>query len=269
MRRGSGCGGANMVETAQRMWRVLATGFCFAVFGLGGLMVRCLVYPALLVCVREQAQRQAHTQALIHHGFRWFVALMRGVGVLSYEVHGLERLQRRGLLILANHPSLIDVVFLISLVRHADCIVKAGLARNPFTRGPIQAAGFIINSGGAQLLHDCLQSLQMGNNLIIFPEGTRTPLRGQVKLQRGAAHVAVRGAQDITPVHIRSSLPMLTKGTPWWQVPLRKPHFTIEVREDIAVQPFCTDASSESLAARHVTDHLAQQLFKEPSRAST
>ena len=257
-----------MLERLNRCWRILATGFCFAVFGLGGLVVRCVVYPVLLLTVRNPLRRQHLSQAVIHHSFRWFVALMRGVGVLAYEVRGLERLQRRGLLILANHPSLIDVVFLISLVRHADCIVKAGLARNPFTRGPIQAAGFITNNGGAQLLQDCLSSLNAGNNLIIFPEGTRTPLHGQVKLQRGAANVAVRGSVDITQVHIHSSLPMLTKGTPWWQVPQRKPHFTIEVREDIAVQPFCTHANSESLAARHLTDHLAEQLFKEPTRAS-
>lgn len=257
-----------MLEHLNRVWRVAATGGCFAVFGLGGLVVRCVVYPALLLGVRQPVRRQQLSQAVIHHSFRWFVALMRGVGVLSYEVRGLPRLQRRGLLILANHPSLIDVVFLISLVRHADCIVKAGLARNPFTRGPIQAAGFITNSGGAELLDDCLHSLRAGNNLIIFPEGTRTPLQGRAKLQRGAAHVAVRGGIDITPVHIRCSLPMLTKGAPWWRVPASKPHFSIEVREDIAVQPFCTQAGAEALAARHVTDHLSEQLFKEPSRAS-
>ncbi len=258
-----------MLETLNRAWRIVATGFCFSVFGLGGLVLRCLVCPVLTLIVREPARQQQLSQATIHHGFRGFVALMKFVGVISYEVHGMERLQRRGLLILANHPSLIDVVFLISFVRHADCIVKAALAHNPFMRGPIRAAGFITNGDGAGLLEDCLQSLKDGNNLIIFPEGTRTPLQGSAKLQRGAAHVAVRGRIDITPVHIHSSLPMLTKGTPWWKVPVRKPHFTIEVRPDIAVAEFCASAASESLAARHVTAHLSEQLFRGPACAST
>lgn len=258
-----------MLERLKRAWRVLATGLCFTMFGIGGLVVRCVVYPLVLLTVRNPGRRQVLSQSVIHHSFRWFVTLMHSVGVLSYEVRGMERLQRRGLLILANHPSLIDVVFLISFVRHADCIVKADLASNPFTRGPIAAAGFITNSGGGQLLDDCLRSLQAGHNLIIFPEGTRTPLHGgAVKLQRGAAHVAVKGRIPITPVHIHSSLPMLTKGVPWWQVPLRKPHFTIDVREDIAVDTFCAHAPSDVLAARHVTEHLSEQLFKEPSRAS-
>jgi len=257
-----------MAERLNRCWRVFATGFCFAVFGLGGLVIRLLVYPLLLVCNRDPQQRKNAAQAWIHHSFRWFVGLMNFVGVISYETRHLERLNRQGLLILANHPSLIDVVFLISFIPKADCIVKASLLRNPFTRGPIQAAGFICNGGGAQLIEDCTRSLDAGSNLIIFPEGTRTPLQGAPKLQRGAAHVAVKGGVDITPVYIHTSLPMLSKGLPWWRVPVRKPHFTFEVREDIAIQEFCTVAGNESLAARQVTDYLSDYLFRGPSRAS-
>ncbi len=257
-----------MRDRLNRYWRIFATALCFSLFGLGGLVIRCVIYPLLLVFTRDPESRQRAAQTVIHQSFRWFVALMNGVGVLSYEVRGLDRLQRQGLLVLANHPSLIDVVFLISLIPHADCIVKAGLLRNPFTRGPIQAAGFICNSGGAELVDDCMRSLSAGHNLIIFPEGTRTPLAGPVRLQRGAAHVAVKGRVDITPVHIHTSLPMLRKGVPWWQVPTHKPHFIFEVREDIDIQEFCVAAGSESLAARQVTDYLSEQLFRGPSRAS-
>jgi hypothetical protein len=42
-------------------------------------------------------------------------------------------------MIIANHPSLIDVVFLIGLVRQANCVVKQSLWENPFTRGPVRA----------------------------------------------------------------------------------------------------------------------------------
>ena len=143
-----------MLEIFSQGWRIVATGLCFAVFGLGGLMLRCVVCPVFTLVVRDPVRQQRLSQSVIHHSFRWFVALMNFVGVISYEVRGRERLRRRGLLILANHPSLIDVVFLISFVRNADCIVKASLARNPFTRGPIRAAGFITNGDGVELLED-------------------------------------------------------------------------------------------------------------------
>lgn len=252
-------------QRLNRYWRVFATGFCFAVFGLGGLMARCVIYPALVLCIRSQQRRISISQDFIHFGFKRFIGLMVGMGVLTYELHGADKLRRRGLLVLANHPSLIDVVFLMSFVRHANCIVKEQLARNPYTSGPVRAAGFIVNDGGAALLDDCVTTLGAGNNLIIFPEGTRTPLHGPIRLQRGAANIAVRGNIDVTPVHIHSSLPMLPKGLPWWQVPARRPHFTITVKDDIPVSTF-RDASNEPLAARRLTEHLSQSLFMESHR---
>jgi 1-acyl-sn-glycerol-3-phosphate acyltransferase len=176
--------------------------------------------------------------------------------VLTYELRGAERLQRDGLLILANHPTLIDVVFLMSFVRSADCIVKAALAHNPFTRGPVRAAGFVCNDSGAGMVEDCLQSLRTGNNLIIFPEGTRTPRIGHQPLQRGAANIAVRGQRNVTPVRIRVQPLTLGKGEKWYRVPAQRCHIEFEVGEDIAVAPFLADSASEAIAARRLTDHL-------------
>jgi 1-acyl-sn-glycerol-3-phosphate acyltransferase len=39
-------------------------------------------------------------------------------------------------MIIANHPSLIDVVVLIGLVRDANCVVKQSLWHNPFHPWP-------------------------------------------------------------------------------------------------------------------------------------
>lgn len=252
-----------MAERIDQYWRICATGFCFSTFGLGGLLMRVFIFPLLWVVVWHQRRRAELAKWVIHHAFRGFVGLMALVGVISYEVRGAERLKRRGLLVLANHPSLIDVVFLISFVRHADCIVKGALARNPFTRGPIRAAGFVCNDSGAGLVEDCIVSLRSGNNLVIFPEGTRTPLNGEARLQRGAANIAVRGNIDITPVRIRCTPPMLTKGVKWYRVPERRAHFIIEVCDDIPVRDFTQDSPSEALAARRLTDHLTEYFSME------
>ena len=72
-----------MLEWPSRLWRIAATGFCFSVFGRGGLIMRCVVYPLLLLFVQGAQRREAVTKALIHYLFRCFVALMRWVGVLT------------------------------------------------------------------------------------------------------------------------------------------------------------------------------------------
>ncbi len=253
----------------NRWWRVAATGFSFAVFGLGGLVVGGLVAPLLSLVVRDRRRRSALTRGVIHHLFRAFVAMMGALGLFSVEVRGRERLERRGLLILASHPSLIDVVFLMALVRHADCIVKGALLRNPFTRGPVRAAGFVCNDSGPGLIDDCVDSVRAGNNLIVFPEGTRTPPGSPLgRLQRGAANLAVRGALQITPVRIRCTQPVLTKDSKWWRVPPRAGHFTIDVGEDIPIASHLAHDGAQALAARRLTDELARHLGAERPHAA-
>ena len=259
-----------MLEHLDRVWRIVATGLCFATFGLGGLALRVLVFPCVRWSTRDPERRAVRVKAIIRATFRVFVSMMRRVGVLSLEVHGLEKLQGGGRLIVANHPSLVDVVFLMSCIDRADCIVKSSLARNPFTRGPVVAAGFLCNDEGAGLVEDCVASVRRGNNLIIFPEGSRTPLPGAtpLPLQRGAANIAVRGEINITPVRIRCHPPMLAKGVPWYRVPSRRGHFVIEVCDDIPVAPFL-QARSAAIATRELTAHLTDYFSLEIRRAAT
>ena len=251
-----------MLERAGRYWRIAATGASFALFGIGGLLLRVLVFPLLALLVRSRERRTAAARGVIRLAFRAFVATMRTLGVLRYEIVGLEKLERGGLLILANHPTLIDTVFLMAFVKRADCIVKSQLWNNPFTSGPVRAAGYISSAHGAELVEASIASLRAGNNLIIFPEGTRSPAEGTIALQRGAAHIAVRGARDVTPVRIRCEPLTLCKGERWWQVPARRAVFHIEVGEDIPIARFTGNGMSDVLAARHLTDHL-QHYFTE------
>lgn len=252
-------------EGLNYYWRVLVTGISFSVFGIGGLAFQ-VILPLLFILVWSRRFRIDCARWLIHNGFKLFVGMMHRIGVMTYEVHGLEKLNRRGLLILANHPSLIDVVILMSLVRHPDCVVKAGLWSNLFTQAPVRAAGFISNAIGADLVERCIESVHAGNNLIIFPEGTRTPRSGKMQFQRGAANIAIRGTINVTPVVIRNHPQLLAKGDAWYRVPVRKPHFEILVQDDIQVAPFMEKTAEATLAVRDYTNHLYHYFSQEVSR---
>ncbi len=252
-----------MLEQIDRAWRVLGTGLCFALFGLGGLVLRFTAFPLLWLLVRERTARERHARGLIRWAMIVFVAVMRTLGVLDVEVIGAERLRRRGALVLANHPSLVDVVLLLALVEDAVCIVKGALSGNPFTRGPVLMAGYIRNSEGPQLVDDAVAALRAGSNLMIFPEGTRTPRSGELTLQRGAANIALRSGVDITPVVIHCRARFLTKDTPWWKVPAQKAQLRLEVGTDISVRPYSDRAAAAGRAARDLTRLLKDYFAKE------
>jgi 1-acyl-sn-glycerol-3-phosphate acyltransferase len=251
-------------STLGRYWRVVGTGFSFFVFGLAGLVLGFLVFPILGLVIADEHRRQATSRELLRWCFRCHIAVMRGVGIIRYSFSGLERLDRRGLLIVSNHPSLIDAVLLMAFIRNADCVIDAALFDNKYTRSAVRAAGYIPNQpAGLPLVDACLASLDGGANLLFFPESRRTTPGEPLRLTRGAAQVAVRGGRDVTPVVIYCAPPHLTRGAKWWRVPARRAEYTITVHPDIAVRPFVERFGEPALSARALTEHLHDYLSEE------
>jgi 1-acyl-sn-glycerol-3-phosphate acyltransferase len=76
--------------------------------------------------------------------------------------------------LVANHPSLLDVVLVISQLPQVFCVMKASLARNIVLCGTARLAGYVNNEFGTRMIKSCSQRIQKGGNLLIFPEGTRS-----------------------------------------------------------------------------------------------
>ncbi len=245
---------SNAEVRREHYWRRLAaTALCFAVFGLWCAGFALLVAPAsrlLPARSRELAVRRALGRAM-----RWFAGFMRATGVLSFELDGLERLGRPGQLILANHPTLIDVVFLFASAPSSNCIVKQELWRNPLTRWPVAAAGYVSNAPTDRMIERAADALRRGQSVIIFPEGTRTVPGRPLQFHRGAAAIAVRAAAVVTPVHIRCSPPTLAKSDPWYRIPDRRAHFSLRAGADVDPEPFRRSAPAP-LAARAFNEEL-------------
>ena len=242
----------------DRGWRTFATGLSFAIFGAAGLLLGVVVFPVIRLAIRQPERLAHYARRTISWTFRLFIGIMRGLGLLQYDLHDFEKLQRRGLLVLSNHPSLIDTVFLLGFVHNSTCVVDDALFRNSFTAGPLRAAGFIRNDAGFTVLEECVAALDRGLNVLIFPEGTRTPPNGVIRLKRGVANIAVRAERNLTPVIIQCSPRTLMKGQKWWQIPDRPPHYSLQVGEDIAVHSFSEDDESPALAVRRLTAYLEQ-----------
>jgi 1-acyl-sn-glycerol-3-phosphate acyltransferase len=219
-------------------WRLIATAISFALFGLGGLLLGGVLFPLSRLIPMPTVSRRNLGSRLVAVCFHAFVEFMRSIGGLTYEFRGHERLGRPGQLILANHPSLIDVVFLIGFTPRACCVVKAALWRNPFMAGVVTGAGYIPSAPTDVMIERSAQALAAGQSLIMFPEGTRTTPGAPVEFHRGAAVVALRAARVITPVFISVAPTTLTKHEPWYRIPWRRPHFELVVGDDIDPGPF-------------------------------
>lgn len=250
-----------LLAKIDHCWRWFGTALSFFVFGLGGVLLPVFVVPVLYLLPGDRLRREQRAQKVIHHSFRIYIGMMKFLGILTYQINNIEKLQGAKL-ILANHPSLIDVIFLISIVPNANCVVKGKLVRNPFTRGPIKAAGYIINEDADDVISAAGEAFDKGHALIVFPEGTRTTPGQKTQLKRGAANVAIRVNADITPVVIKCNPTTLTKRDRWYQVPAKRVHFRIDVKDQIDIGLYLEDVSP-SKSARRLTRDLSNYFNKE------
>ena len=216
--------------------RRLGTGFLFAVFGIGALVVAGVVFPFVAWRTEAGPARERIAQRLIQRAFAFFVWLGTALHLYELRAIGAERLADAPALVVANHPTLLDVVFLISQMPQADCIVKRDAFQNPFLRPIVRIAGYIPNGDGRDVIDACVARLAAGRSVVLFPEGSRSPETGLHPFKRGVAHIALRSGARLLPVFVDCDPPALKKGQPWWSVPDRKLVFTLAVDAPVRAQ---------------------------------
>nr|MDT0252430.1 lysophospholipid acyltransferase family protein [Endozoicomonas sp.] len=222
--------------------RRLLTGISFLVFGAGSLNLAFTVLPLILLFSTDKEVRRKRIQNTISWHFRLFLKWMQALKLMRMDVSGVEQLcknhhQRQGVLVIANHLTLIDVVVLMAYMPDVDCVVKAGLYRNFFLKKIVRAAGYIPNVNPQKLLSDCTRTLNEGRNLIIFPEGTRRRPGEPLRFQRGVSHIALQAGCYLRPVYLNCEPATLGKHQHWYDIPDKAFVFSLRVGELISVAP--------------------------------
>ena len=235
----------------------------FSLFGIGGLLLSLLVLAPLNVVIHSPSRRRQIAQGLIARSFRLFLWFMQSMGAMRMQVVGADILAaERGALVVANHPTLIDVILLVAHTHAALCVVKGDILRNPFMRGVVGAAGYIPNDADPEaLIRDCANALKDGNNVIVFPEGSRTRIGLPRTLRRGVANIALRTAAPIRIVTISCDPRTLYKGQKWFEIPPRRWLIRAEIRGRIETATQFGDLIP-TLGSRRLTEYLSN-IFEE------
>ncbi len=246
--------GRNPMANDNYYWRLFGTGLGFVLFGMGGLVLSMFVFPLIFITIHSNTRRQRVSRLVIYWAFGIFLNLMRMLGLISFQIEGAEKLTRKGVLIIANHPSLIDVVFLMSFIKDVNCIVKQSLIRNLFVRSPMLAARYIANENPEAMINNSVKVLKNNESLIVFPEGTRSVPGVSPKFYRGAAHIAYLAKCPVVPVTIHCDGSGLSKAEPWYHIPKHRIHFAFRVGQDIP--PLQNASRSTIIGVREINQTL-------------
>lgn len=250
-------GGVVLLELVRRCGRAFGVGAFLILIGVGGSLLAMTVFPLIVVTTADPQLRRRRIQKIMQLSLKSYCWGIHALGIAGLEFVGAERMRDlRGVLIVANHPSLLDVVLIMTMIPSVQCVVKAALWRNPFFRLTVSGAGYIRNDLEPEaLVNACVDTLRAGNNLIIFPEGTRSVAGQPMLLRRGFANIATLAEADLQPLTITCWPPFLEKGIPWWRVPAERPRFRVAVGERLNIGPFLM-AVSRPLATRRLTAYM-------------
>lgn len=148
------------------------------IFGLSLLAIICLGSIPLFLLLYIVLPRRWHrtvSRRLISFGFTAYLKALHVFGMMRFDLSALAPLrQERSLILIANHPSLLDAVMLLAAFPNGSCVMKASLLRNPLYGVGARMAGYVSNEETKKMIEDSCAEVQQGAQFIIFPEGGRS-----------------------------------------------------------------------------------------------
>ena len=189
------------------------------------LGVICLSWSVIaLVCYPVLPRRwgTAFGRFGIMAGFRLFAWTLSLSGAYRLDLRAIDAL-RGGppVLLVPNHPSLIDALLILTRHPNLVCVMKKELLRNIFLGAGSRLARYIPSARGQprQMIKECVAELGRGGVVLLFPEGTRTT-RVPLNPLTGSVGVIAKHAQvPVQMLIIETDSPFLSKGWPLFRRP--------------------------------------------------
>lgn len=174
----------------------------------------------------SQIQRlQRWARQLLQWLLKIFFTILKFSGLLCLDASAIDALQgQKNLVIIANHPCLMDALFFSSRLPNVVAVMKSAILKNPVFYGAAILAGFIRSDSPRKFMETCKDTIESEAQLLFFPEGTRTKTREVNVFKGGFALLAKESGVSVQTVFIGANTDFLSKGWPLW----RKPKFPLK-----------------------------------------
>ena len=193
-----------------------------AVIGqLGAMSLAWSLIAPLLALVLPKAIAGRLGRSAVSFIYRCCWATAEAFGLMRIDAGALDALRDEpgGLIVAANHPTMLDALVVVARLPRGVCVMKAELPKNVFLGSGARLAQYIKNDVGRSMVRDAVATLREGNQLVLFPEGTRTVGATVNAFKPGITLISHLAQAPIQTVVIESESPYLTKGWPLLKAP--------------------------------------------------
>ena len=230
--------------------------FACVLVQLGAMSLGWNLVAPLLAVVLPRGVGGRLGRAAISRVYRLLWSTATRFGLMELDTGALDGLRDEpgGLIVAANHPSMLDALVVVAWLPRGVCVMKAELLRNIFLGGGARLAQYIRNDVGRGMVRDAVASLREGNQLVLFPEGTRTVTSPINAFKPGITLIAHLADVPIQTVVIETSSPYLTKGWPL----LKAPPVPVRMRVRLG-RRFAADPDHRALLQR-IERYFAEEL---------
>lgn len=147
---------------------------------------------------------------------RWILATCH----IEIECEGVENVDpNQPYVFMSNHQSVFDVPAIVTTIPVSwRFVAKKELLLVPFFGWGLGLGGHVIVDRGqreraVRSMRRAAERIRTGTNVIIFPEGTRSPAGAMLPFKSGGFHLAIEAQVPILPVSISGSRRITPKGS--------------------------------------------------------
>lgn len=234
----------------------------FGIFGILSIIGNIYFLPVIILRLYKITFFRNLSRDIVRLSWSFFLFCARVCGYLRCEYSGdFKSLNHiKSCIVIANHPSLLDVMLIISKIRHIDCIVKASLRKNIFLYPAIKASNYILNTENEILLKKATNILKSGESLLIFPEGTRT--KEHIVFHKASSYIAINAAKKLAKILIKINPRSLQKGRKWYDTPSIRVNYKIKLVEVLELKNY-EKMATNAIRTRRLHKQLSEFYIKE------
>ena len=236
--------------------------FSFSIFGFGAFFVNIFLFPCAKLFLKDKKLLYFYSDT-IHFTWRFFLKFVMFLRLIKLDIKDKSKIQSiKSKIIVATHPSFIDILILIALIPRTTCIVKSNLSKNIFLNNIINSVFILEDESIEDLKTHSKKMIENGFNIIIFPSGIRHRRNEFPKMRKGASTIAMYVNVDIECLKFYTDYDFLFINQPIYQAGSKPVTYELSYSGNIDISQELEKSENDIVIKRNITNLITKFLYE-------